>query len=378
MNVRRENILIVGSDAMMMFKFHGALIRYLVTQNRKVTVAFPHSDNSGTYAAKLRALGARTMLIALSRNGLNPIADLRTFFTLVKLMRQLPLDVVLLYTAKPVIYGLFAAKVAKVPRRIALITGLGYAFTGKAVGRRRFIQYFIARLYQAALRFASVVLFQNKDDEQAMRRIGLIREEARSHVVDGCGVDTTYYAPSEVTSGPQSFLMISRVIADKGVREFVEAARIVRQAHPEVQFRLVGGLDSNPDAILRSEVESWVSDGSILWEGQVSDVRQVLAECSVFVLPSYREGLPQSTIEALASGRPVITTDVPGCRETVIEGETGLLVPPGSGADLADACRQFINNPEIVFNWGRSARKVAEQRFCASRINLIMTRYIDE
>ena len=363
---------------MMMLKFHGALISDLLAAGRKITVAAPHSANAASYVEKLRSLGAHTVPLAMSRNGMNPASDFVGMVAMIRLMRRIRPDAVLVYTAKPVIYGLLAAKAAGVQRRIALITGLGYAFTGEAKGRRRVIHLILSNLYKFALRYASVVLFQNVDDQQVMQDIGLINAKTSSLVVDGCGVDTDYYSQSDVPSGPPCFLMVSRIIADKGVREFVEAAQIVRKINPMVHFRLVGGLDSNPDAISLGEVKSWVAQGLISWDGQIPDVRKALAESSVFVLPSYREGLPQSTIEALASGRAVITTDVPGCRETVINGETGFLIPPCSGAELAKACVHFINDPALASVFGEAAREVAEKRFSASRINAIVTRVIDE
>ncbi|USU03405.1 glycosyltransferase family 4 protein (plasmid) [Sphingomonadaceae bacterium OTU29LAMAA1] len=377
MKKRRDHVLIIGSDAMMMYKFHYALISELLSSGRRITIAAPPSVEGDAFILQLVARGAAHAELPLSRNGLNPIGDAGGFLAMFRLMRITRPDAVLVYTVKPVIYGLLAAWLAGVPRRVALITGLGYAFTGKAAGRRRAIQLIVSNLYRQALRHASIVLFQNADDEKKMRAAGILRASTPSQVVDGCGVDVDYYVQAPLPPWPMRFLMIARVIADKGVREFVEAARIVRARHPDVVFRLVGGLDSNPGAITAAEIERWVEEGAIVWNGPVNDVVGALADSHVFVLPSYREGLPQSTIEALASGRAIVTTDVPGCRETVIDNETGFLIPPQSAKALAEACLRFVDAPELMTQFGRAARHVAETRFSTQRINAIVIGLID-
>lgn len=377
MTARRDHVLIIGSDAMMMYKFHRVLIDDLLSSGRRVTIAAPPSAEGEAFIRQLVARGARHAELPLSRNGLNPIRDAAAFVAMFRLMSSTRPNAVLVYTVKPVIYGLLAAWLAGVPRRVALITGLGYAFTGKAIGRRQAIQLIVSNLYRQAFGHASIVLFQNPDDERTMRARGILRPATPSQVVDGCGVDVEHYKPAPLPSSPMRFLMIARVIADKGVREFVEAARIVRSRHPDVVFRLVGSLDSNPGAIAAVEIERWVAEGAIVWNGPVDDVAGVLADSHVFVLPSYREGLPQSTIESLASGRAVITTDVPGCRETVIDGKTGFLIAPQSATALAEACLRFVATPQLAARFGRAARHIAETRFSTQRINAIVIGLID-
>ena len=369
---KRPHLLIAGSDALMMVKFHGSLIRALEAEGWRITIAVPPSADHQAVVESLISKNVRLEALAFRRNGLNPIADAKGIIGMIGLAKRVRPDVLLAYTVKPVIYGLVAGWIARVPRRVALITGLGYAFTGKAYGRRRIIQLIVSSLYRLALRHASIVAFQNVDDERQMRVSGLLMQKTPSIVIDGCGVDTDYYSVHQPPSGPPVFLMVARVIADKGVHEYVEAARIVRTRYPKVRFRLLGGVDSNPGAIGREHIQTWVSQGHIEWSGHADDVREALAASSIFVLPSYREGLPQSTIEALSSGRGIITTDVPGCRETVIQGVNGYLIKPHSAEALADACFKIIEAPQLIDRFGAAARDVAERRFSAKRINAIM------
>jgi glycosyltransferase involved in cell wall biosynthesis len=258
-------------------------------------------------------------------------------------MRAVKPDLLFAYMIKPVVYGLIAAKLAGVKRRAAMITGLGYAFTDSPgediVARWKRTAVFVAArgAYALALRFADTVIFQNPDDKAQFAAMGLTRARQRVGLVNGSGVDLAHFAPAPKPDGPISFLMIARLLRDKGVYEYVEAARLVRRSHPEARFVLVGPFDPNPTAVKPAEVGAWVREGAIEYGGAVEDVRPHIAASHVFVLPSYREGCPRTVLEAMAMGRPVITTDVPGCRETVEDGVNGLLVPARDAGALGRA-----------------------------------------
>ncbi len=275
------------------------------------------------------------------------------------------------YAIKPVIYGSLAARIAGVPRRFAMIEGLGYAFTppdGREHLKRRALRGMVSILYATALRSPSRVFFLNGDDIDEFTRSHLVSPKKAS-LLGGIGVELEKWPPAPPVTRPVTFLLAARLLREKGIVEYATAARLVRSRHPEARFILLGGLDSNPGALSREEVESWSDD--VEWPGHVPDVRPWLARASVFVLPSYyREGVPRSTQEAMSMARPVITTDAPGCRETVVDGVNGFLVPPRDPQALAEAMERFILHPELIERMGQASRRLAEERFDVRRANL--------
>lgn len=320
----------------------------------------------------LEAKSVRLHDIPLRRTGMNPVSDIGLVVALYRLMRKLRPNKVLSYTIKPVIYGTLAAWLAKVPRRFALVTGLGYAFTGD---RRGIVKRIITLLYRFALGCASKVFFQNPDDERHFREVGILLASVPSVVVNGSGVDVDAYAFKVVADdAPPVFLMIGRLLGDKGVREYAKAARVVKSTHPSARFLLVGWIDSNPDAIAQAELDDWIGSGTIDFLGKLEDVRHVIGEASVYVLPSYREGTPRTVLEAMAMGRPIITTDAPGCRETVVEGDNGFLVPVRSVEALAAAMARFIEDPTLAGRMGRRSRRIAEDKYDVHKVNAVMLR----
>lgn len=321
----------------------------------------------------LETMGYSVHSIPLSRVGMNPISDLLALIHLWQLMRHVRPDWVLSYTVKPVVYGLLAARMARVPRRYALITGLGYAFQGQDEGnnKRKFIRSLVQGLYGLALRGAHKVFFQNPDDQKLFKDLGLLGPATPSLTVNGSGVDVSQF---QVEPFPQqiNFLLIARLLGDKGVREYAQAARQVRDLYPQVTFSLVGWIDDNPDAITQVELDAWITEGAVRYLGRLTDVRPALAACSVYVLPSYREGTPRTVLEAMAMGRPVITTDAPGCRETVIEGVNGLLVPVKNALEIAHAMILFIESPDKIIQMGKASRELAEHKYDVHKVNAFM------
>ncbi len=346
-------------------------------RGHSVAAAAPGLCSDPETVAALDAMGIACHHIPLRRTGMNPLGDIRLLVALVRLMRSKRPDLVFGYTIKAAIYGLIAAAIARVPRRHVLITGVGYAFTGKAAGKRWLTQQIAILLYRTALRFADTIFFQNPDDERLFRQRALLTGGARSVVVNGSGIDLEQFAPAALPSGPPQFLLVARLLSTKGIREYAAAAEMVRRAHPEAEFHLVGGFDENPDAIAVGEVQAWQSKGILAWHGEVDDVRPRLADCHVFVLPSYREGTPRSVLEAMAMGRPIITTDAPGCRETVVDGENGFLVPPGSIAALAEVMERFLAKPKLFERMGRRSRELAERKYDVREVNRRMMRHME-
>ena len=361
-----QRVAIIGSHAHYLVNFRGALMQEMRAYGHEVFALAPDFD-AGT-RSELSSIGVEPVDISLSRTGINPVRDVRDIVGLHAQMRRLNPDVVLACAIKSVIYGTLAAAMARVPRRFALIPGLGYVFSEGGSPRDRIVQTTAHQLYRVALRRAEAVFVQNPDDadELVARRI-VTREKIFR--VNGSGVDLTAWSLMGLPNPPVTFALAARLLGEKGVREYVAAARRVKAQYPEVRFLLLGALDSNPSAIKKVEIASWVADSVVEWPGHV-DVRPWLAQTSVYVLPSYyREGVPRSTQEAMAAGRPVITTDAPGCRETVIAGENGFLVPPRDVDSLAAAMLHFVENPGQIAVMGRNSRRLAEERFDVRAVN---------
>ncbi len=361
-------VLLLASLAESLLNFRGDLIRHLRARGHEVLAAAP--GEAAEVDRRLASWGVRRLRIELQRTGSNLAVDLRLLLELRRLMRAEKPDVVLAYTIKPVVYGALAARWAGVPRRAAMITGLGFAFAPPATLRQRIVRTVARALYHTAMACTDTVFFQNADDEADFRRAGLLRGAQRIVHTGGSGVNLERYAVAALPPGPLRFLMIARLLADKGVREYLQAAAQVRAAQPELSFHLVGPFDDHPAAVSRAEVEAAVASGAIVYHGPAHDVRPHLAACHVYVLPSYREGTPRSVLEAMAVGRPVITTDAPGCRETVVPGDNGLLVAPQQAAPLARAMQAMAALPreEIARMAGRS-RALAQARFDVNLVN---------
>jgi glycosyltransferase involved in cell wall biosynthesis len=216
------------------------------------------------------------------------------------------------------------------------------------------------------------VFFQNPDDLALFRELGLIAPDTPVTIVNGSGVDLAHYPARPIPDGPLRFLMIARLLGDKGVREYAAAAAAVRRQYPDVTFHLVGGLDPNPDAIDAAEVEGWTERDDIVWHGPQADVRPFLADAHIFVLPSYREGTPRTVLEAMATGRPIITTDAPGCRETVTDGDNGFLVPPHSADALTQAMVRFLAQPSLIADMAARSQQIVREKYAADKVTATM------
>lgn len=364
--------LMISNFAASLLGFRHALICALQSRGLDVHVAAPDLTIGDPLRLKLEAQGLTVHNIPMNRTGTNPIADLRSLWALWRLMRQIKPQAVLGYTVKPVIYGLLAARLAGVPKRFALITGLGYAFQGE--GKRWRMQALVQRLYALALRKVSMVFFQNTDDAALFKERGIVRNDSPVCVVNGSGVDVAEFQFVDIPAGAPSFLLIARLLGDKGVREYAQAAAQIRARHPEVRFTVAGWIDENPDAIKQHELDAWVASGSVDFLGKLADVRPAIVASSVYVLPSYREGTPRTVLEAMAMGRAIITTDAPGCRETVIDGENGILVPVKSVEALCDAMQAFVDYPDLATRMGKHSRELALAKYDVRQVNAVMLR----
>jgi glycosyltransferase involved in cell wall biosynthesis len=370
--LKSSTALIVGGFSKSLVNFRGALLASMVQAGHRVHAAAPGIWADAEVVNWLRDAGVSGHDFAMARASLNPVKDFRTLWALIRLVREVNPDVVLCYTIKPVIWGLLAASLGSVPRRYALITGLGYVFTGDARGRRALAQRIARCLYRLSLRRATLVFFQNPDDEREFRKLKLVPLEVPSCVVNGSGVDVEQFPVATMPHGPVRFLLIARLLGDKGIREYVAAARVLAEEHPRVEWHLVGGPDPNPDAIGEAEVRGWQDAGFITWRGELKDVRPAIASAHVYVLPSYREGTPRTVLEAMAMGRGVVTVDAPGCRETVVDGDNGFLVPPRDVDSLVRAMRRFLDDPSLIQRMGARSRAIAKDKYDVHKVNAVM------
>ncbi len=469
------NVLIIGGTSKSLVNFRGTLIRAMLSRGHEVMACAgePYPKAIET----LRDWGVRFAPVPIARAGMNPLNDLRTCVELIRFMRRVKPDTVLAYTIKPVIWGGLAARLTGVRRSFSLITGLGYAFTNQTADHRpqtedqmpettsrkqRLAGWVAKRLYKTSLKHSRKVFFQNPDDQREFVETGLVNAH-KCVVVSGSGVDIKHFQTADcqpITDNrqPATFLLIARLLWDKGIGEYVRAARSLRgggqraegktadcrpsfakatagkpqttdlvststgnlqpvtangqrpTVNPFPRFLIAGSVDPNPSSVSQHEMDAWASEGVVNYLGYLEDVRQAYEQCSVYVLPSYREGTPRTVLEAMAMGRPIITTDAPGCRETVRPkggGETadhrpqtaavgtdrrnqerreyevrgklkiglnGILVPPRDTGALAEAMRFFIDHPDQIAIMGRESRRYAENRYDVHKVNEVMLR----
>ncbi len=365
-------IIVIGALPQSLLNFRGELIRALIAENCRVTAMASSSD--GEVVQRIRDMGAAFLAYPVSRTGLNPFSDFDTWRYLRRAFRKLEPDIILAYTIKPVIWAALASRVRPNCRFYALITGLGFAFSGTSL-KRRALRRLVTFLYRIALRRAHKVIFQNPDNRDTFIRLGIVPAK-KCVTVNGSGVDIFRFDASPLPSGEITFLTIGRLLGEKGFREFASAAQIVKQSRPRVRFQLLGPSDPSPDGIPASEIQSWQDQGWLEYLGSTEDVRPYLQQCHVYVLPSYHEGLPRTVIEAMAVGRPILTTDVPGCRETVINGENGFLVQKANAEALAERINWFIENRDQWPEMAQRSRQLAEERFDVHKVNAGMIKHM--
>jgi glycosyltransferase involved in cell wall biosynthesis len=369
-----RRVIVVGPNAKSLVDFRGELIAAIAGCGAEVT-AMSADDGDASTCSTLAALGAQFRPYPVKRSGTNPVDDLKTARTLRAVLTGIEPDVVLAYAIKPVIWsGLALRSMRSRTRFFAMITGLGLAFRTGGV-RQAMLTRLVTLLYRTALVRAETVIFHNPDDRDVFVDRRLV-DASRCAVVGGSGVNVSRFTPSPLPPGPLVFLMIARLLGGKGVREYAAAARIVRKEHPDVRLLLVGPEDPSPDGIPLAEVREMAAKGGMEYLGGTGDVRPFIEQCHVYVLPSYHEGTPRTVLEAMAMGRPVITTDVPGCRQTVVDGDNGFLVAVRDAGALAAAMLEFTRRPEMAPAMGRRGRQMAEERFDVRKINDDMLRIL--
>jgi len=322
----------------------------------------------GPAVERIVARGLPHHPVPISRSGLNPLGEFRCVAALTRLYRRLRPDIVHHVTIKPVLHGGLAARLARVPATVSAISGLGYVFVDRA-RRPAPLRRAARAFYRLALRQRNGrVIFQNPDDRDAFVRGGLV-QAGHAALIKGSGVDLARFAPAPEPPGEPMVVLPARMLWDKGVGEFVAAARRLRADGVKARFVLVGDTDpGNPTAIPPARLEAWRAEGAVEWWGHRDDMPAVLAGAHVVCLPSYREGLPKSLIEAAACARPMVATDVPGCREIARDGENALLVPARDDNALAMALARLIGDPALRRTLGGRGRAIAEAEFAVERV----------
>ena len=353
------------------YNFRGDLVRAIIAKGCEVVVTGPDR----TDVDKIEALGARFVEIPMNKTGTSISGDLRYRAALTKLMKAEKPDATLGYTIKPVVYGAMAAHAAGVKNVNGMITGGGYTFTAKTA-KAKALGAIVRTLYRIGLGYTDHVIFQNPDDLQEFCGRGLVKKDKCS-VVNGSGVNMERFSPAPMPETP-AFFMLSRLLKSKGVMEYLEAARMVKSEFPEAKFYLLGKYETSmQDAIPRETVEEFIRDGIVERFDETADVRPYYAKCSVYVLPSHREGTPRTVLEAMAMGRPILTTDTNGCRETVEDGVNGWLVPVGDAAALAEKMKAFLREPGLIEKMGAESVRICAGKFEVGKVNQEMLRIMN-
>jgi glycosyltransferase involved in cell wall biosynthesis len=366
--MEKKRILIVASASRSLIHFRGDFIISLLKSGFKVFTAAPNYTKE-TYQ-KLINLGASPIEFNLQRTGLNPIIDIKSIFELKSIINENKIDLVFPYTVKPVIYSSIAANWCKIPV-ISLITGLGFTFTGLTF-KSRILQRLNEFLYKISIRKNKVIVFQNKDDYALFLDRKIITTNNKVDFVSGSGVNLNKYKYriNNNSSDSISFLLVARLIKEKGIGLFIEAAEILKKKYPKAEFHIIGEPDKSPSSIKLERLTDLHHKEIIVYHGEQRNVQEHLYNRDVFVLPTYyREGVPRSILEALSVGLPIITTKTPGCKETVLDKENGILIKPRDLDELINAMEFFITNRERVKEMGMNSRKYAEERFDVNIIN---------
>jgi len=364
-----KKIIIIGSFLDALLWFRQELIREFIKDGYDVIACTPKPENE-ELIDRILSLNITYIEIPMTRAGLNPFKDFVSIWFLYKLFKKEKPTFILSYAIKPVIYGSIAAKLAGVPAIFSMVTGLGHAFITEGI--KGFVLKITASLlYKCAFLCNKIIFFQNPDDQGFFIESGIIKNIKNTQLINGSGVDIKFYSQSPFPTD-FSFILVARLLREKGIYEYAEAARIIKNKYPDITFKLVGFLDKNPSVISAIDLKKWQNDGYIEYLGRSENVRELLNDSTVFVLPSYREGTPRTVLEAMAVGRPIITTDVPGCRETTIAGENGYLVNVRDVKSLQSAMEQIIIQPELLIKMGAKSRQIAEDKYDVHKVNKVI------
>jgi len=365
-----KTIIVLGTLPSSLLTFRGEMIKSLSDNNNVICMA---SNAAQDEVKKINDLGCTYQEAVVRRSSLNPFNDIFYLFQLYKSFKKIKPDLLISYTVKPVIWGGIATRILGIKNHYPIITGLGFSFQSDSFVKK-ILRLIVKTLYKISLKNSSKVIFQNNDNLLLFVDENLV-SETKCKLINGSGVNLNEFKFSEIKS-KKHFLLIARLLGDKGIREFAKAAKIVKKVHKDAVFEIVGPEDPSPDRIPLKEINQWVENGDVIYSGSTADVRPFIDECSVYVLPSYHEGMPRTVLEAMAMGRPILTTDVPGCRDTVINGRNGWLVQKSNEYELAERMMWFIENPEEVKQMGKHSYEIACNKFDVKKVNKSLMRIL--
>ena len=357
-------VAVISSHTQSLFWFRMNMMEDFIAAGYDVIAV--GQEPADAWREKFSARGIQYFQLYVQRNGANPFCDLVTLTQLYRFLRRVRPSRVFCYQAKTVIYTCLAARLLQLPQIYSLIAGVGSVFHGRSrLGK--LVKKIMVTEYKVALKGCRRVIFQNSDDLDEFVKAGIVTRE-KCRMIHGSGVDLERFCPM-----PQPdqavFILIARLIKDKGIMEYLEACREFKRLHSQARCMLVGPYDTNPSALRKEELQKYIEDGSVEYFGEQEDVRPFLAQASVFVLPSYHEGTPKTVLESMACARAVITTDAPGCRETVADGVNGFLVPIGNASAVVEKMELLFRKPELVKKMGEEGRKLAEEKYDVKKVN---------
>ncbi|PCI88897.1 MAG: glycosyltransferase family 1 protein [Hyphomicrobiales bacterium] len=368
-----KKILIIAAYPKSLVNFRGELLKTLASMGNEVIAMA--SGATAQETKDIENLGVKYIDYPVKRNGLNPIQDFKTYLALKGIMKQEKPDIVFAYTIKPIIWGGLAANNLNNVNFHALVTGLGFAFQKEGFVKNILVKL-VSSLYKKALKNSKSIIFQNSDNRDVFVKNNLIVTE-NIHLVNGSGVDLQRFSYVEADGRNIKFLLIARLLKDKGIAEYIEAAKIVKQQFPDADFELIGPEDPSPNGYSINELRKYDKLGIIKYLGSIDNVVPYIQNCHVYILPSYHEGLPKTVIESMAIGRPIITTHAPGCRDTVVDGKNGFLVPVKDSKILAEKMIWFIKNKEQINIMGKQSRIYAENKYDVHKVNSVILKILE-
>lgn len=365
-------ILVLSSHTPSLFWFRMEMMQTFRELGHTVVAAAQESELQ--WSSRFAAYGIEYRQIYVERNGINPLNDFRTLKEIKILLKTEQPDRIFIYQAKTIIYGAMAASASNITEVYALVAGLGSVFRGDGL-KSKIIAKIMELQYRMAFSRSQKVIFQNDDDRDVLLSKKILNPN-QVEKINGSGVNLDLFKPVSLPD-ETAFLFIGRLIRDKGLMEYLEACRVIKQKYPDVECLLVGPFDSNPSALKKEELDIYIQDGVIDYFGEQEDVKPYIARCSTFVLPSYHEGTPKTVLEAMAMGRAIITSDAPGCRETVVDGENGFLVETKNIEALVDRMEHLILHPELNKMMGEFGLKMVQEKFDVKKVNAEIVRILN-
>ena len=364
-----KKLVIVCSYAPSLINFRGELLNELSSRGYKILALAPSDTIDKNVKRKLSEINVKLKGYFLDKSNLNFFQNYFSYLEIYKILKSYKPSKIIAYTAKPIIFSGLALRHFSNISFYPIITGLGYGFTKGREYKRKIIKILLIFLYTLSLKYSSKIFFQNKDDKNLFIKLKIINKKKKIFIINGSGVNLKIFNRTVLPKKP-IFLMLSRLLIDKGVREYFDAAISVKKKYPKATFLIGGTIDNNPSGISIDEINSLKLNKVVKFLGKINNVKKILNSCKFYVLPSYREGTPRSTLEALAIGRPVITTDVPGCRETVVNNKNGYLIKPQSSYALAKSMIKLLNTRETKLkSMAKQSFLLAKKKFDIIKVN---------